>query len=385
MDFSFDLVSFLIGAAVAGAACAFVLFGRRRDESLLLAQFKALAQDTLHASQESLLTLATERVKTLNAEATGEAEKRHKAFSDLVEPIKKGLTELDQRVVALDKAGAGLNEHLNIVAQGQRALQTETAQLVQALRSPNIRGRWGELQLQRALESVGMAEGRDFSTQVTRKSKDGTDIRPDFLLNLTEGRELVIDCKTPIEGYVDALREGISLAEQKEALKRHAKLLRGHVMEMSKKAYWREFSGAEFIILFVPGEGILSAALAEDHTLLEDASRARVMLASPTSIMSLLHLIQTAFKQQKVAEQAEQIAEAGRTLLDRLVTFNGYLEKLGRGLDSANSAYNDAMKSYGSRVLQGARKMEELGVRGKAALPADIKLVEQTRNIAANE
>lgn len=386
MDFSFDLVSFLIGGVLAGVAAAVILMNRRRDENLLLAQFKALAQDTLTASQESLLTLAAERVKTLHAEAAHEADKRHQDFTKLVEPLQKGLTELDQRVVALDKAGAGLNEHLHLMAQSQRRLHDETSQLVQALRSPNIRGRWGELQLQRSLEIMGFVEGAHFKTQVTRRTKDGRDICPDCVIDLGEGRELIIDSKTPIEGYLEALREGISQVEQDAALQRHAKALRGHVAELAKRAYWEEFQGMDFVVLFVPSEAMLSAALAKDITLMEDATRARVVLASPLSLLALLRVIAYGRRQQQIADEAHKIAEVGSTLLERISGFLGHFDKIGRALETVNKSYNDSAGSLESRVLPQARKMQELGVRSKTPLPPELKLVEKTpRSVAINE
>lgn len=389
MDFIFEPVSFVLGLLLAGLVglWAFLARGKRaEDEALLLAQFKALAQDTLAQSQESLLTLATERIRTLHAEAAHEADKRHLDFKALVEPIKKNLNDLDQRIVTLDKTGAGLNEHLHLMAQSQRKLQDETAQLVQALRAPNVRGRWGELQLQRALEAAGFVQGTHFDMQVTRKTRDGADIRPDFVVYLPEARELIIDAKTPIDAYLDALREGIGQREQNEALQRHAKSLRDHVMSLGKKAYWENFKGMDFVVLFVPGEGVLSAALSMDPSLMEDAARARVMLASPLSILGLLRVVSYGWQQQKLAEEAHRIAEIGGQLHERLAGFIDHVVKLGNQINTVNKTYDDAVGSLQTRVLPAARKMEALGVASKNALPDEIKLVEKkTRVIAANE
>lgn len=388
MNFAFEPVSFVLGLVLAGLAAAFFFLTQRRagrDEALLLAQFKALAQDTLSQSQESLLNLATERLKTLQAEAAHEADKRQNAFSQLVQPIQKGLTELDQRIVALDKTGAGLNQHLTTVVEGQRKLHDETAQLVQALRSPNVRGRWGEMQLQRALEAAGMVLGADFDMQVTRTAKDGRTIRPDFLIRLTEGQELVIDSKAPIDGYLDALREGASQAEQNDALQRHAKSLRAHVVELGKRAYWQDFNGMDFVVMFVPGEGILSAALSRDPQLMEDAANARVMLASPLSLLGLLRLIHYGRQQQKLATEAHKIAEVGSQLYERLSGFLDHFVRIGNQINTVNKTYDEAVGSLKSRVLPSAVRMQELGLETKTALP-DLKLVDKTtRNIAANE
>lgn len=393
MTFTFDLMSFGLGLLLAGLVGAWAYLAKRAEakalhsgESLMLAQFKALAQDTLAQSQESLLTLATERMKTLHAEAAHEADKRHTSFARLVEPIQKGLSELDQRVITLDKTGSGLTEHLNLMAQNQRKLQDETAQLVQALRSPNVRGRWGEMQLQRALEASGMVLGADFEMQVTRTSKDGKVIRPDFLIRLTEGQELIIDSKTPIDGYLDALREGTTQAEQNEALERHAKALRAHVMDLAKRGYWQEFKGMDFVVLFIPGEGMLSAALSRDPQLMEDAANARVMLASPLSLLGLLRVIHYGRHQKQVAEEAHKIAEAGSVLLERLSGFTAHFDKLGRQIETVNKTFNESIGSLESRVLPSARKMQELGLRTKTALPPEIKPIDATpRKIASNE
>ncbi len=393
MDFTFDLVSFCIGLGLAAIAAGFYIWTQRKaagslqsGEALLLAQFKALAQDTLAQTQDNLLTLATERLKTLQAEAAHEADKRHNAFTQLVEPIRKNLTELDQRIVTLDKTGAGLNEHLHLMAQSHRRLQDETSQLVAALRAPNIRGRWGELQLQRALEAAGFLLGTHFNMQVTRQTKNGDTIRPDFLVYLPEDRELVIDAKTPIDAYLDALREDISQADQKIALERHAKLMRAHVQDLGKKAYWRDFKGLDFVVLFVPGEGVLSAALAQDPQLMEDAAKHHVMLASPLSLMGLLRVIAYGWQQQKLAEEAHKIAEVGNLLHERLHSFLSHFDKLGRQIDTINKTYDEAAGSLEKRVLPSARKMQEMGVGQKNLLPEEMKLVDKTtRSIAANE
>lgn len=389
MDFIFDPLSFLLGLILATLAAGLFFYGRRGrsdGEALMLSQFKALAQDTLAQSQESLLQLATERVKTLQAEAATEAEKRHNAFARLVEPIQKNLTELDQRIITLDKTGAGLNEHLHLMSLNQRKLQEETSQLVAALRAPNVRGRWGELQLQRALESAGFINGTHFDMQITRQTKNGDTIRPDFLVYLPENRELVIDAKTPIDNYLEALREGISQDEQKAALDRHAKALKAHVVDLGKRSYWQEFKGMDFVVLFVPGEGVLSAALAQDPGLMEYAAQNHVMLASPLSLMGLLRVVAYGWQQQKLADEAHKIAEIGGLLLERLHGFIGMFDKLGRQIDTVNKTYDEAVGSLERRVLPSARKMQELGLATKTALPEELKLVEKTtRVIAANE
>lgn len=379
MDLSFDLISFIIGFGIASLCAGVIWFitrGKKADENVLLAQFDSLAQNALSKSQENLLNMASERFEHMQSKVIHEAERRQNSFSELIKPIQKNLTDLDQRIVTLDKTGAGLSEHLTILAGQQTKLQNETAQLVAALRAPNVRGRWGELQLQRALEANGFIEGTDFLTQVTRKGKDGRDLRPDCLVRLTSGKELVIDSKTPIEGYLDALREDITQAEQKDALVRHAKALRTHVTELSKKAYWEEFNGLDFVVLFVPGEGMLSAALSQDPSLMEDAAKARVMLASPLSLLGLLRVIAYGYKQEQLAQEAQTIAKEGATLVERIAGFVGHLDKLGRQIDTVNKTYDSAVGSLEKRVIPSARKMQELGLEAsKTSLPENIEPV----------
>ncbi len=380
MEFTFDTLSFSIGfiiAAIVGVL-AYIMARKevssaRHNESLMLSQFDSLAKTSLSDAQENLLNLASERFKNMQADVLHEAERRQNNFSELIKPIQRNLTELDQRIVNLDKTGAGLSEHLNLMALNQTKLQDETAQLVAALRAPNIRGRWGEMQLQRALEAAGFVEGTHFETQITRKAKDGRDIRPDFLVYLPDNKELINDSKTPIEGYLDALKEGISQAEQQTALTRHAKALRAHVVELGKRAYWEEFNGLDFVVLFIPGEGMLSAALSQDVALMEDAAKARVMLASPLSLLGLLRVIAYGFQQAQLADEAHRIAAEGSTLVERIAGFVGHLDKLGRQIDTVNKTYDNAVGSLEKRVLPSARKMQDMGISGKTDIPAEIE------------
>ncbi|MFP5506221.1 MAG: DNA recombination protein RmuC, partial [Gammaproteobacteria bacterium] len=253
------------------------------------------------------------------------------------------------------------------MAESQRLLQGETRNLVQALRRPEVRGQWGELTLKRLAELAGMVDRCDFYEQEQVQTEAGR-ARPDMIVRMPDGREIVVDAKTPLDAYLSAV-EAVDDVARKRELERHARKVRERVRELSAKAYWQQFRNApDFVVLFIPGDQFLTAALDQDRTLIEDALAAKVILATPTSLVALLRAIAFGWRQDALTENAEVIRKVGEDLYQRLGTFAEHLTKMGRSLDASVAAYNKAVGSFDTRILPGARKFTELGITAKSEL-----------------
>ena len=282
------------------------------------------------------------------------------------------------------QAHGALTRHLETMAESHRQLQSETRNLVQALRRPEVRGQWGELTLRRLVELAGMVEHCDFIEQETLQSGQGAQ-RPDMIVRMPERREIVVDAKTPLDAYLTAV-ECTDETGRRNHLLRHARNVRARVKELATKAYWQQLPlSPEFVVLFIPGDQFLSSALEHDHTLIEDALAQQVMLATPTSLVALLRAIAYGWRQEKMAENAGVIRDIGQELYGRLATFAEHLAKLGRNLGSSVDAYNRTVASFDSRVLPGARKFTELGVTASAEPPRAEQLERTTRNVESRE
>jgi DNA recombination protein RmuC len=280
--------------------------------------------------------------------------------ADALERVQQQLVSLE---VGRHGTDAALREQLRGVAETSRELRTETAQLVTALRAPQVRGRWGEMQLERVVEAAGMAEHVDYDTQVTAPG-GGPAQRPDLVVRLAGGKRVVVDAKVPISGYLDAL-EARDEATHDERMRAHARHLRRHVDTLAAKQYWQRFSPSpEFVVCFVPADAFLDAALREDPALLEHAFSRDIVLATPSTLVALLRTIAYTWRQEALAENAAAIHELGRELYRRISTMGAHVERLGRSLGAAVSAYNDAVGSLERRVVSTARRMSELGVVG---------------------
>ncbi len=303
---------------------------------------------------------------------------REQAVEQLVKPIGESLEKVDRQIRELEAARAGaysgLTEQVRSLSEAQGRLQSETANLVKALRQPQTRGRWGELQLQRVVELAGMQEHVNFEQQVVAETGRQ---RPDMTVLLPGGTCVVVDAKAPLEAYLAAL-EAPDEATRAARLKDHARQVRAHVDVLSDRGYWQSFEATpEFVVLFLPGEPFFSAALQEEPELLEYALDRSVLLASPTTLIALLKSVAYGWTQQKLADSAQQICDLGRELYDRLATFGDHFEDLRKGLERAVSAYNAAVGSLEGRVLVSARKFRELGAGSQQEIAA-LEPVEHT-------
>jgi len=342
--------------------------------------FGRLASEHFQSHSETLLRLAKENLGAQHEKAHGELAARELAIENLLKPIRETLAKTESRLEQLDKSGrethGSIKAQLEAVAASQHALSTETRNLVSALRRPEVRGQWGELTLRRLVELAGMVEHCDFVTQSHRSTESGA-VRPDMIVNLPDKRQLVVDVKTPLDAYLEAT-EADSEAARTGALARHATIVAGRIRELSSKAYWAQFERSpEFVILFIPGDQFLSAALAERPALLDDALRQNIILATPSSLVALLKAVAYGWQQVQLAENAAEIRELAVQLYGRLTTFSQHLTAMGKALSDSVKAFNRGIGSLERMVLPGARKFKELGVSPREDLPS-LKPVEDT-------
>ncbi|MDX1696817.1 MAG: DNA recombination protein RmuC [Thiohalobacterales bacterium] len=417
-EFLFILLPARASAAVFGALVAFLVFSaklsRLRNErdkleisldlerkatdaqyqsmqqlnKQLKDSFNALAANALQNNNAQFLRLARENLEQFHIKAECELEKREKAVENLVKPIREALDKTESQVRRMEnerqQAHGALTRHLETMAESHRLLQNETRNLVQALRRPEVRGQWGELTLKRLAELAGMVEHCDFIEQETLQSKESLQ-RPDMVIRMPDRREIVVDAKTPLDAYLSAI-ESTDDTERKNHLVRHTRNVRARVRELSTKAYWQQLKySPEFVVLFIPGDQFLSAALENDHALVEDALAQNVILATPTSFVALLRAIAYGWRQEVLAENADIIRDVGQEMFTRLTKFAEHLARLGRNLDNSVDAFNKAVASYDSRVLPGARKFTELGISARKEPPKVEQVEHMTRRVESRE
>lgn len=342
-------------------------------------QFESLAAQVLDRNAKTFLERLTERYQKHEELTAEDLEKRRLAIETLVKPLDAKLAEFKTHVKEIEdarkEAYTRIDEQVQALRAGQATLNQETRKLVQALRAPKTRGRWGEMQLRRVFDLAGMAENVDFTLE-EHVATDAGALRPDAVVRIPGGKRIVIDAKTPLEAYLDAL-ETEHPDEQAAALTRHSAQVRAHVKTLASKAYQDALGETpDFVVMFIPGETFVAAAVEADRGLFEYAFENKVLIATPTTLMALIKAIAYGWQQERMAQNAADVQKLGKELHDRLRTFAGHLANVGKGLDRANRAYNDAVGSFDGRVLPSARRFDALGVvRADAAIegPAPVE------------
>lgn len=359
-------------------------------KSQLEQSFKVLASETLQTQSESFLRLAEERLDKKTVEAKGSFNEKVIEITKILNPVKESIQKLELGIDKVEKNRheqfGRISEQLIIVAQTSEKLKQEASSLTKALRRPEVRGSWGEIQLRRVVELAGMSSYCDFEEQVVVRDQNKNIQKPDLIVKLPNGSCVIVDSKAVLDAFLEAV-EAENPTTKQQALERHSRNLRSRVSDLSKKSYWEQFEGsAEFAVLFIPNEALLAAAVENDKLLIEDALKEKVVIATPTTLVALLKAIYYGWQQNQVTENAQSVIRTAKEFYDRLTPWLKHLTKVGTALESAVKSYNDSMGSLESRVLPTARKLKELGLSDREDLPdlpqPDVRAKEITKGEA---
>ena len=377
----------VVAALVAGFAAGWLLASRNRasDRDQLRDTFQALAASTLKASTDEFLKLADQKIGNVHKEAATDLGKRQQELDSLVAPIRDTLAQVGIELNEVERHrisdSAGIRTTLEAVQQANQKLEREAHSLVKALRTPNVRGRWGEVQLRRVVELASMIECCDFEEQPTLFSDSGQRFRPDVTVRLPGGRTVVVDAKVPLEAYLNA-QEATDEAAKAKFMTAHARQVRDHMQKLGSKSYWEQLeSSPEMVVMFLPGESFFQSALNEDVSLIEFGVEHKVFPAGPITLIALLRAVEHGWREERIAKNAADISELGKELYNRVATMTGYLEDLRGRLDGAVQSYNKVVGSFEGRVLVQARKFRDLGASTADDIPVQEQITTSPRAI----
>jgi DNA recombination protein RmuC len=348
------------------------------------AAFRAISAEALQSNNQAFLDLAASAMSRFQEAAKGDMDLRQQAIGEIVKPLKEQLEKVDTRIIEFEKERSGvigaITQQVDSLVKAQQSLQAETKNLVHALRTPAARGRWGEVQLRRVVEMAGMVEYCDFEEQPHVETADGS-LRPDLVVQLPNQRKIVIDSKVSLSAYLESL-DATDENARVEKLKQHAEQVRAHLVRLSAKQYWDQFSQSpEFVVAFLPGETFFSAALEQDPSLVEFGVERRVILATPTTLIALLKAIAYGWKQEKLSANAREIRDLGKTLYDRMRTVAEHFTELRKNLDRTNQSFNKAVGTLEARVMPSARRFKELGAGSGDEIPVVLELENSPRSL----
>lgn len=380
-----EAVCFLLGLLL-GAFGSFFLWqgmGRRFVDS-----FRAVSAEALQNNNQSFLDLAKTQLESVHNLSKAELQKREDHIREIVLPVKESLERVDQKIQEIERSRArseeGLIQNVRMLLDTQKELRSETNQIVAALRAPQARGRWGEMQLKRVVEMAGMLEHCDFFKQESATTEDGR-LRPDMIVKLPGGKNVVVDAKTPLHAYLDAVELTDPESKRLRFLE-HSKHVRRHIEQLSRKSYWDQFRPApEFVVLFLPGESFFSAALESDPSLIEAGVQQNVILATPTTLIALLRAVAFGWRQEKLAANARMIGDLGKELYKRLYDMSSHFERLRKSLDDSVESYNRMVGTMESRVLVSARRFRDLQADVGAEISPQERIDRRTRSLESPE